>query len=263
MSWRLLKNPEQRRGGLLLGFGTLFWKELQEWRQKPLAIAFFLAVTLLIVIGNIALSLITVPPAPEAMALRVAALTDAATVYAKNFIWIMLISIFVSMGLIVNEQESGTLAWNLTKPLSRPALLLAKWIATTLMVWLLGVATQSGAMLAVEASQGVAEPNWEQIAWVHLGALGAIGFWVLLCLLLGTLFKEQAAVGAGALLVGLGPLILSNFPGFLQFLVQIYPTTMLGWAMFTPPNLGQLIGYLAWMAAMAIATLLIFNQKEI
>ena len=49
----------------------------------------------------------------------------------------VVIAIFAVMSLIVSERESGTLAWTASKPVSRGAIWLAKWVSSTAMLGLL------------------------------------------------------------------------------------------------------------------------------
>ncbi len=246
----------------LMGFVPFLRKELREWRTKRVAIAFFLVAALL---GGVALLGVNTFFLPQGVTptTRAEVITNVMTMYANNAIWITLISIFSAMGVMVRERESGTLAWSLSKPLSRSAVLAAKWLGTTLMVWLLGIVLQGGVLAVIEALHGPALPNLGGVLMAYVGAFCAIGFWVLLCLLLSCLLKETAGVGAGALLVSVAPLLLDNLPLALQPLLTLYPTHFLDWAIARPIHGAKLWGYVLWMAGMAIATQRLFSRQEL
>ena len=61
-----------------------------------------------------------------------AALTEAAKAHSKDLAkwdqWVFFFAIVFSVSLLIVERDRGTLAWSLSKPLSRRAMLAGKWI---------------------------------------------------------------------------------------------------------------------------------------
>lgn len=139
----------------------------------------------------------------------------------------------LSIGLIPNEQVFGTLSWNLTKPLSRLSFLLGKWSGNTLVIWFVAVVLADLLLLIVAliGFGGGAFPLGS-ILLTNLLALLPIAFWVLFCLLAGVLLKEQAAIGATAMVLaaggaGLSSLqMLGNQP-LIAAIAPYYPTNVI------------------------------------
>ncbi len=52
-------------------------------------------------------------------------------------------AIFASMSLLLGERDSGTLAWTISKPVSRTSVLVSKWLTSTLLLWLATVVVPS------------------------------------------------------------------------------------------------------------------------
>ena len=48
-------------------------------------------------------------------------------------------SIFATMSLLLAERDSGTLAWTISKPVSRTSVLVSKWLTATLVLWVAAV----------------------------------------------------------------------------------------------------------------------------
>lgn len=245
----------------LLGFRPFLYKELQEWKQKRAAIAILMAIPLLISIFLVSISKLTASQAGKP--LPPVDLALAASSYALNGLWIFSITVLLSIGLIPKELDSGTLAWNLTKPLSRTSFLLGKWLSTTLMTWLIGVVLADLISLIVTAiGLGGTMSNFNEVVTAHLAGFCMIGFWVLFCLLLGMLLKDQASVGAGALMAAISGTLIGTLPNEqLRSIAPFYFSNTVDWAVSLPMG-PKLIAYLAYMMGMAIAAKLIFERKE-
>jgi ABC-2 type transport system permease protein len=249
------------KGIFLLGFLPFFRKELQEWKRKRLAIALLILLPLLMSIMTVVIAKIVTSEAGQPM--PPTDLTSAASSFALNSFWVLLVTILLSIGLIPKEVDGGTLAWNLTKPLSRNSFLLGKWLATTVMVWLIAIALANLlASIVVVIGLGWGSLRFNQVAIAHLVGLCSVGFWVLLSILLGLLVKDQAGVGAGAVMLTVGGLIVSTLPDErLKAFAPFYPSNTLDWAV-SSPNVPKLMAYLGYMIGMAIAAKLIFDRKE-
>src|SRR5262245_45686158 len=112
----------------LLGFGTFARKELLDWWNSRRSLVVFGLMTL-IVVAPIVLG----PPnpgRPPNMTLEELAANRVTTPF-QQWQTVVIFLILAGMGLLVTEKVSGTLAWNLTKPLSRTAVLAGKWAVAT------------------------------------------------------------------------------------------------------------------------------------
>jgi ABC-2 type transport system permease protein len=131
-------------------------------------------------------------------------------------------------GAIVGEKQSGTAAWVLSKPVARPALILAKLVGNTVGVAVTIVLVQN--LIAygiIYLSSGTALPP--------LGFLGGMGaqllhlfFYLTLTLMLGAAFDRRGPVIAIPLLF----LFVQQLRmGFFPVLVNVLP-----WTLTVPPD---------------------------
>ncbi len=125
--------------------------------------------------------------------------TDSYLQWVKNLTQIVLIAVvIVAAGLIVSERKAGTAVTVLTKPVSRPAFVLAKTLSEAILIgvaasagsvvcWLLTVAVFGGAPIGPILS---ATGLWLLVAWMFVS----------LTVLLSVLVNSQAgAAGLGLL----------------------------------------------------------------
>lgn len=109
---------------------------------------------------------------------------------------------------IGGERESGSLLWLLSRPLSRPAIYLAKFVA--LLPWTLGLNLGGFALLCLLAGTAgrlALTLYWPAIFWASLTFAS-------LFLLMGTTFRRPAVV---AILYSFClEVVLGNMPGFLK-----------------------------------------------
>ena len=131
-------------------------------------------------------------------------------------------------GTIVGEKQSGTAAWVLSKPVSRPAFLLAKLTANTVGVALTIVLVQGLiAYLLIYLGSGTLLPP--------LGFLGGLGvqlvhlfFYITLTLMLGAAFSKRGPVIAIPLLF---LFVQELLMGFFPILAKLFP-----WTLVVPPD---------------------------
>lgn len=242
-------------GTLLLGFQTFLRKEIHEWQRKQGALA-------LLILLPIVFSALLVSLAKSTSPNQLPDLTLAASSYSNNPAWTVPVSVLLSIGLVTKELESGTLSWNLTKPLSRVSFLLCKWLSNTLAIWLFAVVVPNFASVVISAIRlGWRAPNFGQILASQVVGFCAVSFWVLLCLFLGVVLKDQASITTGALIVAaLGSFLpLSPLEVMRQF-APFFPSNTIDWLI--SENRFELLAYLVYMAGMAIAAKLIFDRKE-
>jgi ABC-2 type transport system permease protein len=256
----------------LLGFLPFFQQELQAWKYEKRS-----AVTLLLLVpALLGLALAIATKVFVAQTGLVASPDLALVGFASNSFWVTAITLLLSIGIIPKEIEQGTLAWNLTKPLSRTAFLLGKWVAHSLMIWFIGVVLVSFILWATTVVVlGWSTTDLMAILAAQVAALFTIGFWVLVCILFGLTLKDQAAVMTGALALGLVGVLLPNLsmlsavlPSLnesaqetLRFVAQFYPSNTTDW-LISASTPFKAVAYFLYIAGMAIVTKRIFDRQE-
>jgi len=245
----------------LLGFGPFVRKELSEWWQRRAILATFGAVTALGIIGTLATR---IDQWLSGLAPAAAQLDPTMNVLGALFDqWILFAAIFASIGLLIQERTTGTLAWTLSKPISRTSLLLAKWLVAVVMLSLFGL------VLPLAVSVGVA--TWAYGSVPDLGRVATLGgvliavpaFYAAFNLALSTRLNSQAgvaAIGAGAAMV---PLL---FGGFLPVLAELWPTSMSSVAMAMAggeaAHLPTILSWAVVVIGLGIAGLVIFQRED-
>ena len=246
----------------LLGFGPFLRKELSEWWQRRAILATFGAVTILGVIGTLATRIdeLLTGLAPEA-----AQLDPTVNVLGAQFDqWIQFAAIFASIGLLIQERTTGTLAWTLSKPISRSSLLLVKWLVAVVMLTLFGL------VLPLAVSVGLA--TWAYGSTPDLGRVATLGgvlialpaFYVAFNLALSTRLNSQAGVAAIGAGVAMVPLL---FGGFLPVLAELWPTSMSSVAMAMAggeeAHLPTILSWAVVVIGLGIAGLVIFQREDL
>lgn len=189
----------------LNGFGNLFREEIHHWWgtwQWVVQVAIWMA----IVNGMLAMVMLAAPKIEEAQARQEIGQVEAQT--AKDALaqtGLMVFFIFsglapavgvviIAQDAIIQERQSGTLAWVLSKPVARPAFLLSRLSGDALGVLVTMVLVQGlVAYWIYHAGTGIA------LSIPHfLGALGLLYlmllFYLTFTLMLGTLFHSRGAV---------------------------------------------------------------------
>jgi ABC-2 type transport system permease protein len=128
--------------------------------------------------------------------------------------------VIIMQGTVVGEKKSGTAAWVLSKPVTRPAFMLSKVIANSLGV--LATMVVLPGVVAYALSAAVTRTPWNLPGF--LAAMGVIFlshfFFLSLSLMLGTLFNSRGPV-IGITLALL--LMQQNLVGWLPFLRYVLP----------------------------------------
>ncbi len=198
--------PAAERGPLT-GFGNLFRKENHAfWGTRSWLLQ---AIVLLALInGMLALLLWAVPSPGEAQtederqALEETAAIEGPEVFFMVTGMVTAVAVAISgQGAIIDERKSGTLAWILSKPVSRAAVLLSKLVALAIGALAIMIALQ-GAAAYVQLTLAGESPAMLP----YLGGLALLGlnllFYLTLVLMLGAVFNSTGiAIGVPLLLV--------------------------------------------------------------
>lgn len=155
--------------------------------------------------------------------------TDALDLFMNLFGAFATIGVMVLVqGVIVNEKRSGTAAWVMTSPVSRPAFVLSKLIANAVGILATLVVAQ-GLIVYIQISlkQGSMLPVAPFVAAMGLHYLHLL-FYLTLGLLLGTLFNSRGPVIGILLGVLIGQGIVTGLLSeYLPWLPLVMPDSVM------------------------------------
>jgi ABC-type transport system involved in multi-copper enzyme maturation permease subunit len=170
----------------------------------------------------------------------------------------VVVAIFATQSLLVGERESGTLAWTVSKPVSRTSVLVSKWLTSTLMLWLSSIVVPLAVTTAlVTALYGVPEPGTIGLMAIALAAVPAL--YVAVALASSTVVSSQTAVAAIGFAVFLVPQLIG---GLLPALMWYLPTSIFAWSIASTTSGGVSVATpIAWLVGVAL--LLYFSSRRI
>lgn len=271
--------------GPFTGFGNFLRKELADWWKSWRLLVVFLIVTLIQLAQVFSEYANRVEFAKYyfenhvAVSKSLIATSVLVDLYKVPILFVFII-IFSTMGILTTEKATGTLAWNLTKPLGRTAVFVSKLLAATLMLWfsmcvlpvLLGSACLTG-------YYGVS-PDFSKLAPIVGAALVWIGFWVLLILTISLGFQSQGAVGGIAIACWVVPFLFSALLGEIlgkesrDWLLDRFGPNAPFWSyylvadeklMFRKGEIKTVwyYAFAVWTIVLSVFSLRVFNRQEI
>ncbi|MGE5123106.1 MAG: ABC transporter permease, partial [Acidobacteriaceae bacterium] len=180
-------------------------------------------------------------------------------------------AIITGQEAIIGERQSGTAAWLLSKPVSRPAFILSKLAASTVGMSVTAVVIQGIVAYAI-LSIRIGKP------WPVAGFLGSMGmvflnlfFYLTLTYMLGSIFSNRGPVlGISLAMALVGPSFLRTMPiikditpwGFFLNITQDVPLG-LGLALGqTPASVIPVIGTAVICLAFIVVALVRFQREE-
>jgi ABC-2 type transport system permease protein len=176
----------------------------------------------------------------------------------------VILALLVPMGAIVGEKDRGTAAMVLSKPVSRAAFLLAKFVAAAL-VFLVGI---------LLAALGAYYYTGILFEWLDVGQFALLNllFWLnLLVYLALTIFASTLArstVAAGG--IGFGLFMLMWIVGIIPQIGKYLPDALQGWGMQLvlgggtgAPAWGALGVSLGLIVAALVGAVVVFRRQEI
>ena len=278
--------------GPFTGWTTFLRKEIRDWLKSWRLIV-------VLVIFNLIMSGLVFFAYPEfaniarkyfdSKTAELIATQFLANYFRQGMLVLMIFTIiFASMGLLTVEKSTGTLAWNLTKPLGRTGLFFAKWLSATSMLWLsMIVIPMCFGFLAMALYRNLIA-QFVLLVPLMVAAFGWIGIWVLLILTISLGFRSQAAVGAITIAFWAVPNLLSLLIGEIigkepqDWLLNHLGTNAPFWAfeIFIDPSLTTPIDAVeshksheihrlwiyvsvSWFVLLAVISQFIFTKQEI
>ena len=244
----------------LPGFRPFLRKELQEWWQRRAAHVTFVVVAALGSIGTLATRI-----DQAAGGVPTAGMLNAtANIFNSKFDQlVMMAGIFASIAMLVQERASGTLAWTLSKPVSRTSVLVAKWSAAVLMLAVFAVVLPLASMGALAT---VAYGNVPDVATlVRFGAvlIALPAFFVALNLALATRLDNQAGIAAISLGVAFAPYLIASFaPSIAELWPSAIAATAQALGTGEPANLLTVVSWGLTVIVLGVAGLWAFNRED-
>jgi len=245
----------------LTGFRPFLRKELSDWWQSRAALVIFLVVAALGAIGTLAGRI-------DAAAGDTPGAADLAPIMnvlgARFEDWILFAAIFASIGLLTQERAAGTLAWTLSKPVSRASVLVGKWIAGVIMLGIFAIALPLTVSVVVATASYGALPDLAAVARFGLLLLTVPAFFVALNVATATRLNSQAAIVAIAFGVFAAPYLLS---AFAPAIAEVWPTSVAGmaggFAMGEAPSVPSLAVWAASIVVLGGAGVAILNREDL
>jgi ABC-2 type transport system permease protein len=250
------------------GFKQLLARENNAWWKSRRWIVQILIY--LLVLNGLLLAVLNIPGGPSGQAEP----SNAEKVAVALSVFIALAGIFpvisvviVGQDTIIGEKQSGTAAWILSKPVSRPSFVLAKLAAHSL-AFFVNIAVIQGAVAYVILSlkNGTALPVGNFVSGMLLIYLNLL-FYITLTMMLGVLFEQRGGVIGIGLALALGYQIITSIaPWSMNFMPWgiigqdgAASAVMLGQ---TPATYLPVIATIAWCIVFTIVALWRFEQAE-
>jgi ABC-2 type transport system permease protein len=245
------------------GFGNLFRKEAGDWLQGRRALvvaAVSVAMGVLTVLVPLILQATAGPSAMSELSLD----PTVNVLLGWNGSVVPVVVILATMGLLALERDQGTLAWALTKPVSRTALLAAKWSAAFLALATMTVLLPLVVEVAIATVAYGAMPDLAVIAPFGLLYLTVPALYVTLTVAIGTVVRTTPGVAGVAFVAAFGPTMLGMLA---RDLAPFLPTSMDRWALGivgdAPLTLTQPLSWLISVVALAAFSVFAFDRQEI
>lgn len=222
-----------RGGGWLAGFGNMFTKELGKWFHTRRWL--WQLLIWVIIINGFAAFVLFVIPLLQANGAQTVGMGDTSMIppEAMGFYWafpLMVMfgivgAVILALDEIIQEKQSGTAAWIISKPAARSAFILTKLLSNLFgaLIFILvipGLVTLGETYLAAHK----VVPLVPLLAGLGI-ALLALTCYISLTIMLGVLFGSRGPV----LGIAIGTLVIGRMlAGFLPPLAYVLPVTLDG-----------------------------------
>lgn len=253
----------QRRGGMLLGFGTVLRKEFSEWIRGPKAVI----VGSVAIVSSIFMTLIPfiAEKTGEAEAAGMMSMDPTANVLLAytDRLTMAFIVVVSTMALVSTERDRGTLGWTLTNPVSPTAVIAAKFVAAFSVLAIVAVALPLALSIGLATVVYGGPPNFAIVGPFAALFLALPLFYVALTVGFGTAIKSTAGVAGATFAVMFIPQILG---GLIPIINDASPTSIGAWAMaMAKGEAASPLTPIAWVIAMVailVGSKLAFDRQE-
>lgn len=239
----------------LLGLGNLLRKDLADWlhSKRPWVVVAATTSIFVLAAANARITewaVRSLPADPGDGPAKVLSLLPFDNVlFAISTQFMVLATIFATMSLLVAERESETLAWTISKPVSRTSVLVSKWLTSTIVLWIAAVVVPLAVTVAV-VTVLYGMPDLGVIVALGVMLIALPAFFVAVALAASTFVSNQAAVGAIGVTVFVAPQIIG---GILPAVTPYFPGSMFGWALeASTTGISSLVTPAAWVVVMGI-----------
>ena len=243
----------------LLGLGNLVRKDLSEWLhgKRPWVVLVVTSTVFALASANSRItewavrSLPADPGDGPPKVLSVQPLDNVLLAIGTQFI--VLAAIFATMSLLVAERDSGTLAWTISKPVSRTSVLLSKWLTSTLFLWVAAVVIPLIVTSAlVSVLYGL--PDLGVMLALGVTLITVPAFFVAVALTAATFVPSQAAVGAIGVAIFVAPQIVG---GVVPAVTPFFPGSIFDWAVgISTGTPASFVTPIAWLVGLAVLFML-------
>jgi ABC-type transport system involved in multi-copper enzyme maturation permease subunit len=248
-------STDQRGAGRLLGLGNLVRKDLLDWGHGKRVWIVGVATTAVVVLGaaNAAINQWVLGSFPAeagdgpAKVFSVLPMDNLLAGIATQFG--VLAVIFATMSLLIAERDSGTLAWTVSKPVSRTSVLVSKWFTATVVLWV------AAFVIPITVTAGIVTllygtPDLAAVLALCIAVVAVPAMFVGITLVASTFVSNQAAVGAIGLVLFILPSIVG---GIVPAATPFFPTSIFGWVVdVSTGGALSLVTPAAWAIGMAV-----------
>ena len=222
----------------------------------------FVVTTLMMVLSTLSARIATMS-VPAAQLPPGLSLDPTTNVLVKWDQWVFFFSIIFSTSLLIVERDRGTLAWSLSKPLSRRALLTGKWVGAMTVYVPFGIVLPMAVVTAI-ATVAYGTPDVARIALGAILLAGVPAFFIALTLSLATVLPSQSAVGGAAVLVAIVPGIVG---AIAPDIAVALPPSIGSWATMValggPAPVTTVVGWAIGFAVVAAAGLVAIGRRDL
>jgi ABC-type transport system involved in multi-copper enzyme maturation permease subunit len=241
----------------LPGFGGLLRKELTEWRRGRRTWIVFLISAAFMTLTALNTWLQANLPEEATVGAPAPVLDPFMNLLSGVSSQVFVVAaIFAVMALITAERDSGTLAWTASKPVSRSAIWVSKFVASSVVLWLVAaILPLVATVILVLTIYGPLPVLPVVILAIGMGM--AILLYVAVSLAASTVVTSQAAVAG----IAIGFMFLPQILGLIVPNMELLPQSILQWSMLTAAGeAASLVTVFSW--AVAIVVLVGFSVRR-
>ena len=257
-----------RNRARLGGFGNMLGKELGDWfaTRRWITQTF---IWLVIINGLMAFIMFAVPTIdPESQVSLGERLGQGLTLYFSFSAMFGVIGmIILAQDEIIQEKQTGTAAWILSKPVTRGSFVMTKLLSN----WVGGLIFVAGLPAVIAYAEIYLDAQQAPAILPYLAGVGvillALTFYLSLVIMLGTIFEERGPLLGIAVGLYLGGLIASQFTNLVTYFLPVKMqdiAAMLAQGEALPTAaVSELITVGAWTILFIVVALFRFGREEL